>query len=83
MERFDEQQAQDQVQKERIESEKELAERVHQETLEQLEADADEEIEKLKVGYEDQLGEEREDKVRVSSDFGHLRAYERDSTLVA
>ena len=40
-----------------------LAQRVHKETLHQLEQDADREIEELKTQYEDRLGTERDDKV--------------------
>ena len=40
-----------------------LAQRVHKETLHQLEHDADREIEELKNQYEDRLGTERDDKV--------------------
>ena len=41
-----------------------LSQRVHKETLHQLEQDADREIEELRTQYEDRLSTERDDKVR-------------------
>ena len=54
----------------RIIKEKEEAFKHHQETLAQLETDADREIEELKEMYEQKLAQEKDDKVRLRGQAG-------------
>merc|ERR1712061_807080 len=67
---FEDKQAQDKQVINRIKDEKLLAERVHQETMRQLEQDTDREIEELKDEKEARLKTEREDKVRLRGASG-------------
>jgi len=57
---------------------KQEEERVHRETLQQLEQDADQEIEGLKDFYETQLSQERDDKVRLRGQAGLHRKHHED-----
>jgi chromosome segregation ATPase len=60
-----------------INEEKELAERVHQETMRQLEQDTDREIEELKEEKEARLKAEKDDKVKLRGQSGiHKRNHE-------
>merc|ERR1712159_384501 len=72
------QQLEDASQRHRIMEEKLLAERVHQETLRQLEQDADREIEELKEVYEEKLMQEKDDKVRLRGQAGIHRKHHED-----
>lgn len=58
--------------------EKELAFKHHQETLAQLEQDADREIEELKEMYEQKLAQEKDDKVRLRGQAGIHQKYHID-----
>ncbi len=60
----------DTKQKERIEDEKLLAERVHKETLHQLEQDTDREIAELRSQFDEKLKNEKDDKVRLRGQAG-------------
>merc|ERR1719230_2555475 len=68
----------DGAQKARILEEKMLAQRVHQETLRQLEQDADREIEELKEMYEEKLAQEKDEKVRLRGQAGIHRKHHED-----
>ncbi len=76
--RFNEQKLEDGQQRQRILAEKDLSQRVHRETLDQLEQDADREIEELKDSYEDRLASERDDKVRLRGQAGIHRKHHDD-----
>merc|ERR1719261_371895 len=76
--RFVDQDLEDASQRHRITEEKLLAERVHLETLRQLEQDADREIEELKEQYEEKLAQEKEDKVRLRGQAGIHRKHHED-----
>merc|ERR1719343_896966 len=67
---FEKQKSQDSDQQDRIIKEKDLALRHHQETLAQLERDADREIEELKEMYEQRLAQEKDEKVRLRGQAG-------------
>ncbi|CAK9099589.1 Cilia- and flagella-associated protein 57 (WD repeat-containing protein 65) [Durusdinium trenchii] len=58
--------------------EKEMAFKQHQETLAQLEQDADREIEELKEMYEQKLTQEKDDKVRLRGQAGIHQKYHHD-----
>mmetsp|Transcript_66659 Transcript_66659/g.172544 ORF Transcript_66659/g.172544 Transcript_66659/m.172544 type:complete len:523 (-) Transcript_66659:96-1664(-) len=62
----------------RIIKEKELAFKSHQETLAQLEQDADREIEELKEMYEKKLAQEKDEKVRLRGQAGIHKKYHDD-----
>merc|ERR1712113_23367 len=62
----------------RIIKEKELAFKQHQETLAQLEQDADREIEELKEMYEKKLAQEKDEKVRLRGQAGIHKKYHDD-----
>merc|ERR1712232_899941 len=62
----------------RIIKEKELAFKSHQETLAQLEKDADREIEELKEMYEKKLANEKDEKVRLRGQAGIHKKYHDD-----
>jgi len=74
---FEERQAADKHRIQLIIEEKLLAERVHQETMRQLEQDTDREIEELKDEKEARLKAEKDDKVRLRGQSGiHKRNHE-------
>merc|ERR1719386_688289 len=52
--------------------------KVHNETLRQLEQDADSEIEELKKQYKDRLSAEHDDKVRLKGQAGIHRKHHED-----
>ncbi|CAJ1350252.1 unnamed protein product [Effrenium voratum] len=62
----------------RIIKEKEMAFKHHQETLAQLEQDADREIEELKEMYEQKLAQEKDDKVRLRGQAGIHQKHHHD-----
>lgn len=62
----------------RIIKEKEMAFKSHQETLAQLEQDADREIEELKEMYEKKLAQEKDEKVRLRGQAGIHKKYHDD-----
>lgn len=62
----------------RIIKEKEVAFKHHQETLAQLERDADREIEELKEMYEQKLAQEKDDKVRLRGQAGIHQKHHHD-----
>merc|ERR1712159_370123 len=64
--------------RQRILEEKEQAFKQHQETLRQLEQDADREIEELKDHYEFKLAQEKDDKVRLRGQAGIHRKHHED-----
>merc|ERR1719486_227454 len=64
--------------RQRILEEKELAFKQHQETLRQLEQDADREIEELKEMYEEKLAQEKDEKVRLRGQAGIHRKHHDD-----
>ena len=68
--RFAVQKAEDAQQRARITTDKEMSQKVHRETLHQLEQDADREIEELKEQYENKLAAERDEKVRLRGQAG-------------
>merc|ERR1712232_944424 len=61
-----------------IMAEKESAFKQHQETLAQLEHDADREIEELKEMYEQRLAQEKDEKVRLRGQAGIHRKHHDD-----
>merc|ERR1719408_377412 len=74
---FEERQANDKHRIQLIVEEKALAERVHTETMRQLEQDTDREIEELKDEKEARLKAEKDDKVRLRGQSGiHKRNHE-------
>jgi hypothetical protein len=74
---FDERQSADKHRIQLIIEEKQLAERVHTETMRQLEQDTDREIEELKEEKEARLKAEKDDKVRLRGQSGiHKRNHE-------
>lgn len=62
----------------RLIKEKELAFKSHQETLAQLEQDADREIEELKEMYEKKLAQEKDEKVQLRGQAGIYKKYHDD-----
>merc|ERR1712159_512602 len=64
--------------RQRILEEKEQAFKQHQETLRQLEQDADCEIEELKEMYEEKLAQEKDEKVRLRGQAGIHRKHHED-----
>merc|ERR1719146_181264 len=76
--KFEDQEADDRAHKTRIIEEKELNSRVHGETLNQLEHDADTEIEELKRQYKERLNAEHDDKVRLKGQAGIHRKHHED-----
>merc|ERR1719450_993954 len=74
---FEEKQSADKHRISLINEEKLLAERVHQETMRQLEQDTDREVEELKEEKEARLKAEKDDKVRLRGQSGiHKRNHE-------
>merc|ERR1719313_3223889 len=76
--KFEDQEADDRAHKTRIIEEKELNSKVHGETLNQLEKDADTEIEELKRRYKENLNAEHDDKVRLKGQAGIHRKHHED-----
>merc|ERR1719262_743139 len=76
--KFEDQEADDRAHKTRIIEEKELNSKVHGETLNQLEKDADTEIEELKRRYKENLSAEHDDKVRLKGQAGIHRKHHED-----
>merc|ERR1719440_425061 len=76
--KFEDQEADDRAHKTRIIEEKELNSKVHGETLNQLEKDADTEIEELKRQYKENLSAEHDDKVRLKGQAGIHRKHHED-----
>merc|ERR1719214_101659 len=76
--KFEDQEADDRAHKARIMEEKEMNSKVHNETLRQLEQDADSEIEELKKQYKDRLSAEHDDKVRLKGQAGIHRKHHED-----
>merc|ERR1719252_339649 len=76
--KFEDQEADDRAHKTRIIEEKELNSKVHGETLNQLEKDADTEIEELKRRYKERLNAEHDDKVRLKGQAGIHRKHHED-----
>merc|ERR1719436_1901030 len=80
---FEEKQAADKHIIQRIMEEKLLAERVHMETMRQLEQDTDREIEELKEEKEARLKAEKDDKVKLRGQSGiHKRNHEELKRLM-
>ena len=57
---------------------RQLAERVHKETLNQLEHDTDREISQLRAQFDDKLKQEKDDKVRLRGQAGIHRKHHED-----
>merc|ERR1719356_1568226 len=75
---FERQKSLNSDQQDRIIKEKDLAFKQHQETLAQLEQDADREIEELKETYEQKLAQEKDEKVRLRGQAGIHRKHHDD-----
>merc|ERR1711904_724593 len=71
-------QRQNREDRQRILEEKEQAFQHHQQTLRQLEQDADREIEELKEMYEEKLAQEKDEKVRLRGQAGIHRKHHED-----
>jgi len=75
---FEQVQRANREEQDRLIREKELAFKSHQETLAQLEQDADREIEELKEMYERKLAQEKDEKVRLRGQAGIHKKYHDD-----
>merc|ERR1719413_237678 len=75
---FEKHQRSNRDERDRIIKEKEQAFKQHQETLAQLEQDADREIEELKEMYEQKLAQEKDEKVRLRGQAGIHRKHHDD-----
>merc|ERR1712039_954803 len=75
---FEKHQRSNRDEQDRIIREKDMAFKQHQETLAQLEQDADREIEELKEMYEQRLAQEKDEKVRLRGQAGIHKKYHDD-----
>merc|ERR1711966_342320 len=75
---FDEQRMRNNEERQKILEETQQAFKQHTETLQQLEQDADSEIEELKQSYEKMLAQEKDEKVRLRGQAGIYRKHHED-----